>query len=184
MTIKDQPVTTIREFEKILSNPHHQNRLLELVHGVVYEKMPTEEHGWIAGWIITFINMYLMQNKIGIAAVEARHQIGDDELNSRLPDVSFIKGERPTVKTGSVPQMPDLAVEVKSPTDTYIGLREKASYYLENGCQLVWLIFPEKELVEVYRPGEDVEILKIDDTLDGGDVLPGFRLPIKSILHG
>jgi len=77
--------------------------------------------------------------------------------------------------------MPDLAVEIKSPDDTYTELRLKAAYYLANGSETVWLGYPEKRMVEVSRKGSDVEILLESDTIDGGDLLPGFSLPVRDI---
>ncbi|RMF82539.1 MAG: Uma2 family endonuclease, partial [Chloroflexi bacterium] len=69
----------------------------------------------------------------------------------------------------------------KSPDDSITGLREKAQYYLRNGARMVWLVFPKQRIVEIYRPEHDVEILTADDTLDGGDVLPGFSLAVRDI---
>ncbi len=85
------------------------------------------------------------------------------------------------VTKGAVPRFPDLAVEVKSPGDSYRQMREKAAYYLANGTKLVWLVYPEKRLVEVYRADGDIQILTGDDTLDGGDVLPGFSMTVSDI---
>ena len=78
--------------------------------------------------------------------------------------------------------MPDLAVEVKSPDDSLSKLREKAAYYLANGTLLAWLVYPKKRLVIVLTPDSE-EILTEDDTLDGGDVLPGFTLPVRDIFR-
>lgn len=182
MTVQTE-LYTLEEFEQLINLPENQDRLLELINGEIFEKMPTEEHGSIAGWIITFLNIYLMEHALGEATVEARHQLRRDKKNSLLPDVSFIKGARELVSEGSVPQMPDLAVEIKSPKDTYRGMRKKAEYYIENGSQLVWLIFPGKQLVEVYRPDADSEILTTEDVLTGDQVLPGFELPIEKIFR-
>lgn len=77
--------------------------------------------------------------------------------------------------------MLDLAVEVKSSTDTYNSMRERADYYLRHGTHMVWLVYPEKKIVEVYQPDADVQILVESDTLDGGDVLPGFTLAASAI---
>ena len=76
--------------------------------------------------------------------------------------------------------MPDLAVEIKSPDDTYKGMREKARYYLSKGTVLVWLVFPEKQLVEAYTL-TDEQIFNVNDTLSGGDVLPNFSLAVSQV---
>lgn len=81
---------------------------------------------------------------------------------------------------GAVPQMPDLVVEIKSLNDVELKMRKKALYYLENGTRLVWLVFPRKKQIEVHT-AETIAILTVDDVLDGGDVLPGFTLPVRTI---
>ena len=80
-----------------------------------------------------------------------------------------------------MPHLPDLAVEIKSPDDTVKEMREKAAYYLAHGVRLVWLVYPHKRLVEVYRPDADVEILAVGDVLTGGEVLPGFSIPVADV---
>lgn len=172
---------TIEQFERDYLSPEHSYRLFELINGEVREKMPTEEHGFLAGYIITMINNFALPKRLGIAGVEIRYRLPEDKRNSRLPDVSFMKGKRSMVKQGSVAAMPDLAVEIKSPDDTITEMRETAVYYLANGSRLVWLVYPNYRLVEVYRSDADVEILGEADTLSGGDVLPGFTLPVREI---
>ncbi len=76
--------------------------------------------------------------------------------------------------------MPDFAVKIKSPDDSLKIMRAKARYYLSHGTRLVWLVNPEKRLVEVYMP-EDELILNETDTLSGEPVLPGFSLPVQNI---
>jgi Uma2 family endonuclease len=179
MAIADQK-TTVADFETFLAK--HPDHLFELIHGEIVEKMVTEEHGIIVVNIATEIRIYLKSNPIGQVGVEIRHRNPDDDLNDRLPDISF----RPIaasdiVKQGAVPTMPALAIEIKSPTDSYRQMRDKAQYYLDNGTQLVWLIYPEKQLVEVYRKDSDIDILTHDDSLLGYDVLPNFELPVSEI---
>ena len=62
-------------------------------------------------------------------------------------------------------------------------MRRKAEYYLQNGSQLVWLVFPDNRQVEVYVPDADVVTLGETDTLDGGAVLPGFTLRVADIFN-
>lgn len=170
---------TRTDFEGFITRPENRERLFELIDGEIVEKMPTELHGAIAGNIVTDLNLYLRGNRIGRAATEARHSVED--ANDYLPDVSFILDiSRPAVEAGVIPRMPDLAVEIKSPTDSLKGLRQKARYYLEHGSRLVWLVLPQHKLVEVYTPDEEY-VLGEDEQLLGGDLLPGFVLPVKNI---
>jgi hypothetical protein len=60
-------------------------------------------------------------------------------------------------------------------------MREKANYYLQKGSRLVWLVYPEKRLVESYQADADIEILTEEDNLHAGAVLPNFKLPVKNL---
>lgn len=172
--------TTIDSFEDFLNA--HPEGLFELIHGEIVEKVVTEEHGIIAVNIATEIRIYLKSNPIGHVGVEIRHRKPDDNYNDRLPDISFRKvTSDDIVKKGAVLTMPDFAIEIKSPTDTFILMREKATYYLANGTSLVWLVYPDKKLVEVYRKDADIDILNTEDTLSGYDVLPDFELAVGEI---
>lgn len=178
----EKKLYTVADFEEFLRLPENQGRLFELINGEVIEKLPTQEHGVIAARITIEIGIYLKQNPIGRVGVEVRHRPAEDEHNDRLPDVSFTTGlDKPLVKEGAVLAMPDLAVEIKSPDDTYKAMRETGDYYLAHGARMVWLIYPEKKVVEVLTP-TDRQILTEADTLDGGDVLPGFKLSIHDLL--
>lgn len=175
-------ITTIDEFEAWIALPAHAQRRFELLDGEIVEKMPTQFHAAIVSLLNFFLVAYLRQHPIGWALVEARYQLPDDEHNARVPDLSYVSDRsRPLVKKGPAPYMPDLAIEVKSPDDEYLTMRAKAAYYLDNGSRMVWLVFPEKQLVEVYRPDVDVEILTRDDTLHGYEVLPGFTLAVAEV---
>lgn len=172
---------TVQEFDAFLARPENQDRLFELIDGEIVEKMPTEEQGLIVARISGEIYIYLKSHPGGRLGVEIRNRIPGDEHNSRQPDVSYFADiTRPVVQRGAVPQMPDLAIEVKSPDDTYKLMREKADYYLANGARMVWLIYPEKQLLEVHTQ-DTLDILNTQDTLSGGDVLPGFLLPVHQI---
>lgn len=184
MALQRPNVYSIEEFEAFIALPENADRRFELIDGEVIEKMPAEEHGVIVSILNGEIYVYLKGKPIGRVAVEPRHKMPEDRRNSRIPDLAFTSSERalPVTRKGAVPQMPDLAVEVKSPDDNVNLLRVKAAFYLANGSRLVWLVYPDQRLVEVYRPDADITLLvdneKRHDVLDGGDVLPGFTLPL------
>lgn len=100
------------------------------------------------------------------------------------PDVAFIsKSRQPElVKEGYNPSPPELAVEGLSPTDSESALRIKVVNYLAAGT-LVWVVKPETQTVEVYTPGQPVRVLGIENTLDGGEVLRNFKLPMQTIFE-
>lgn len=174
---------SIDEFEAFLALPENSDRLFEMIDGEIVEKMPTERHGLIIFTLSGYLFIYLADHPIGRATVETRYRPADDTRNDRIPDLSFTRNERLTevVEKGAVLRLPDLCVEVKSPTEKYIDFRSKAAYYLDNGAAQVWLIYPREKLVEVYTAGQDIAVLTVVDTLDGGDLLPGFTLAIKTL---
>src|SRR5512145_1154911 len=181
MAVPKTKLYTIDEFEEIVTRPENADRLLELIHGEIVEKVPTQKHGVIAGNIFGFLWTYSRQNHVGYVAQEVRHRVPGDKHNDRLPDVSYYAdASKPLVERGPVPYLPDLAVEVKSPDDKLPKMREKAAYYLEHGCQMVWLVYTERRMVIVLTP-EGKDILSIDDELGGGKVLPGFTLKVADI---
>ncbi len=170
---------TLKDFEDFIIQPGNRDRLFELVNGDIVEKVPTEQHGTIAANAATELNLYKRKHG-GRVTVESRYRSPTDEHNDRLPDVAYTLAERlqSVVTQGAVLQIPDLVIEIKSPDDTYIEMREKALYYLKNDAKIAWLVFPGRREVEVHTP-DKVTTLGIDDTLDGGDVLPGLALPVR-----
>ncbi len=176
-----QTRSTHAEFEAFIRQEPDGEKRFELINGEIVEKMVTQEHGYIAGLLITALNVYLGQNQIGRAFVEARYKLPQDDANSRIPDLSYVTLDKPLIRHGAAPYMPDLAIEIQSPDDRPKELREKARYYLANGSKLVWLIYPELQLIETYS-ATDEQILTAKDTLDGGDMLPGFAIVIADLL--
>ncbi len=180
MTIQEF-VMTAEAFETFLRERPNDDRRFELIHGTVVEKMsPTQEHGFVALNIGAELRNHAKNTAIGSASVETAHKSQDDDYNYRIPDVSFVT-EGELVKQGAVPRMPALAVEIKSPDDTFAELREKANYYLTHGAKLVWLVFPGKQRVEVHAAGQAVVTLEADDTLTGGNVLTGFAITVREL---
>lgn len=104
----------------------------------------------------------------------------------RSPDASWVRQARwqaltPEQRQGFAPLCPDFVVELRSATDTIKSLQTKMQEYLDNGCQLGWLIDPQNQRVEIYRSGQAVEVLDHPSTLSGEDLLPGFTLNLKRI---
>jgi Uma2 family endonuclease len=144
--------------------------------------MPTEAHGVIAALIAHYLLSFVLPRGLGRVGVEVRIRLDDDPRNVRLPDVIYSAGTQPVQTRGSLTRPPEMAIEIKSPDDSIRALRASASYYLAHGCRMVWLILPEQRIVEVYTPQDD-RVLTVTDTLTGGDVLPGFTLPVAEIFR-
>lgn len=174
---------TVDEFEALSALPENRDRNLELIDGIVVEKsMPTDEHSIISVIFSGEFYIYAKAHGIGLPGSEYRFRVPNDARNSRQPDVSMIIDPNIPLKIkGVAERVPDVIVEVKSPDDTYDEMRDKAKFYIANGARLVLLAFPREKIVEVYRPGVPSDMLTIEDTIDGGDVLPGFSLPVANL---
>jgi Uma2 family endonuclease len=104
----------------------------------------------------------------------------------RSPDVSWVEKSRwdsltKKQKEKFIPLCPDFTIEIMSPSDTLKKVQEKMHEYMSNGCRLGWLINRKKQELEIYRIGQNVEILKSPQNLSGETVLPGFVLSLEKI---
>ncbi|MEM8831888.1 MAG: Uma2 family endonuclease [Cyanobacteria bacterium P01_G01_bin.19] len=108
----------------------------------------------------------------------------------RSPDVSWLTLDKWNAltlreKEGFPPVVPDFVIELVSPSDIknqrYAGLQAKMQEYLDNGVRLGWLIEPSAKTVEIYRPNQQIEVLKNPQTLSGENILPGFVLDLSNI---
>ena len=108
-----------------------------------------------------------------------------DEVRQRVlgPDVAFVSQERMTQppQPGFFRGAPDLAVEVRSPSQSARGMDTKAAAYLAAGTRLVWIVDPDSRTVTVYRPNRAPDELALEGYLDGYNVLPGFRVTVAAI---
>lgn len=104
----------------------------------------------------------------------------------RSPDASWLKLERwqalmPEERQKFLPLCPDFVVELRSPSDSLTKLQEKMQEYMTNGARLGWLIDPQSQQVEIYRPGQSPEGLTSPSVLWGEEVLPNFELDLSDI---
>lgn len=186
MTLQLEPrvTVTVEDFEAFVDLPENCERTFELIAGEVVEVPSNPFVSKIAALIITHLGMYLLKNDIGHVTGEAGgYMVGGERF---APDVAFISYARQQelAHKGYNPNPPDLAVEVISDpenSEEQTALRRKLGSYLAAGVVL-WIVNPFSRTVEVYRPGQPGVVLGEKDKLDGGDLLPGFRLAVKDIL--
>ena len=161
--------------------PEYRGSEYELIDGeMVKMTAPGVGHGLLAGMMFMFLWNHVTEYELGTAAVEAGFRSTHDPNLVLRPDVAFISYAAlpKTGRKGLSPVMPDLAVEIASPSDTRTAMRQKAELYLRNGTRLVWLVFPDDERVEVHSHSGQSQSLGKSETLTGGDVLPGFSLEL------
>ena len=181
---------TVADLEWMAQLPQYQDARFEIIEGeLVKMDASGEAHGSFAFQISLHIGLYLWDAPLGIGTVETGHYSIDDDTTLLVPDVAFrrsdVRAEPPIA--GFVPKMPDLAVEIKSPYDAYTHMRRKAQLFLERGTAIVWLVYPERRQVEVCAldaAGDMTrELIGADGELSGGDVLPGFTLPLARLFQ-
>lgn len=175
-------VDDVWRLEQANENPLEKYYLID---GELCIKMaPTELHGEIATLISHYLLSYALPRDLGRVGGEVGFHPPDYRGTVLLPDVSFISKARMArrARDSYVPHMPDLAVEVISKSQSWSQVRRKAETYLRHGTTLVWLIDPRAKRAEVWRGGtEQREVIQHDGELSGGDILPGFRLPLRRI---
>lgn len=183
---------TVEEFARI---PHSKHT--ELVDGVIvertllpgyenYEEEKTAGNGGglnaaLAGIVFFFLRLYLLKNPIGhITGADGTYILKPPMI--RTPDVAFISKTRlPVLPVGYIPMPPDLAVEIISPTNSATDMERKRKEYLENSVKLVWMIYPDTLTAHAHLPDNTGSIVDIDGALEGGEVLPGFTLPLRDL---
>jgi len=174
---------TLTGFEAFLARPENTGRRFELIDGEPVEKMVSEVHGILVMYLGAMLLNYTLTNPVARVTTEVHHHAPKAPETIYQPDIAVTRYDRalPPSDEIAVPLMPDLAIEVKSLSNTYKELREKAEYYLAHGSTLVWLVIPSKRLIEVYRLEGDLDILTDADSLDGGHILPGFKLSVQAV---
>lgn len=181
MVLQTNSMTTA-EFEVWIRLPENVDKSFELIAGEIYDTVAHWDSSRIAATIGSFIGMYVREYGLGkVTGADGGYKVGKDRY---IPDVGFVKKERLTdqdYEGGYYPVAPDLAVEVISPTDSDKKLRRKITNYLQAGVT-VWVVDPGDGLVEIHAPGQFVEVIEKDGTIDGGQVLPGFSLKVSMFL--
>ncbi|MGH2518907.1 MAG: Uma2 family endonuclease [Chloroflexota bacterium] len=154
----------------------------ELVKGELFETMPTtERHGEVAGEAFLLLRLWARTTDAGRVSVETGWTLERGPDTVRGPDVSFIRQGRLSNEQAShgFPDLaPYLAVEVRSPSETWRELEEKAREYFAAGCLLVWLVEMD-QFVEILTPNGERQRLGLNDTVEFDSVLPGFRCTVR-----
>jgi len=158
----------------------------ELIDGVLVEVEGVGgRHGGINSEIVSALHVFTRSRRLGrVLSADTRFILGRDPDLVLMPDVSFIRAER--IPAGGlwdrmVPVPPDFATEIASPNDTGAEVRRKAQRYLDAGVRLVWIVWPRRHEVSVFRPGQPEAVFREGDELAGGDVIPEFRLAVAAI---
>ncbi len=173
--------------EELLDMPD-DGHIYELVRGELVKLMGTGlEHAYIADNCYGSIRDYVIGANLGrVFSSQLSYILARDPDTVRIPDLGFIRQERLDavgVIRGYFPGAPDLAIEVISPSNSYSDVAEKVFDYLEAGTLMVIVLEPRTHTVSVHRSPTDIVALTEADMLDGGDVVPGWSMPVAEIFE-
>lgn len=176
------PIGTATEEDLIKNNDVERKVRCELIDGTLVEKAQMSYLEDSLSIVLgTFLHTFLWKTKLGKAfTAGALYRLVDG--NYRLPDITVcLKEKFPKGKVERVPYVdfaPDLAVEVLSKSNTPKEIDRKRNELFASGTRLIWVVDPVKRSVAVYNSLNGIQVLTEQDTLTGGDLLPGFELSI------
>lgn len=155
----------------------------ELVDGELRRMSPAgREHGRVAMNLGSRLALYVRERSLGMVfAAETGFLLRRNPDTVRAPDVAYVSAERQSPGEGFFPGAPDLAVEVVSPSDSFVEVEEKVVEWLDTGTQAVLVINPRKRAVSVYRGTDNIRRLGEADTLDLSFVVAGFSITVREL---
>ncbi len=159
----------------------------ELIRGrLVVSEPPGAKHGAVANRLAVLITNHVEANDLGrVYAAETGFWIEVDPDTVRAPDVAFVSNARlpQDDPDGYARFIPDLVVEVLSPSDRARKVQEKIRDWIDAGVRLVWVVDPKKQLVQTYREEGSQTTVAGDQTLEAEPVLPGFRCSLAEVFR-
>ena len=183
--IRLQPPPGMATEADVLAVHRKEGRLCELVDRVLVEKAMSYRESCLAGAIVALLRAFVIPPNLGlVSAADGMMRLFPGLV--RIPDVAFASWVRfpdRRVPREPIPSLvPDLAVEVLSSSNTPAEIARKFREYFAAAVRLVWIVDPEARTVAVFTsPDQPDGTLTEEQTLDGGDVLPGFNLPLREL---
>jgi Uma2 family endonuclease len=169
----------------VIEAEERENRLCELVDGTLVEKAMGFDESRIALELSHLVMTYLDRNDLGICVgADGMMRIAPGLV--RIPDVSFITWDRLPGRESPrepIPYLaPELVVEVLSEGNTKAEMARKVQEYFDAGVEMVWLVDPRKRTARVFSAVEKSSLIRADETLEGGAILPGFAVRLSDLL--
>lgn len=171
---------TLEEFERL---PDDGNKH-ELSEGILITMPPPVSlHSLVLIQVLEILQAYLRRSPVGRAISEAGYFLFRYPPTIRQPDVSVLSKERihAAPKDSWFEGAPELAVEVVSPSDSAQDLEIKTKQYLQASAKQVWILYPATKTVHISRPDTPLVVLDESQSLDGGDLLPGFSVKVADL---
>ncbi len=182
--IRAHPAPGTATEKDVIEIQAREDRLCELIDGVLVEKAMGFRESFLTVLIIQALANFIRTNDLGImAGADGTIRLARGLV--RIPDAAYFSWDR--LPGGQIPEepipdlAPDLAIEVLSESNTKAEMERKLKDYFFAGVRLVWLVDPEKRIVDVYTAPDKSVRLAEGQSLDGGDVLPGFSLRLEEL---
>jgi Uma2 family endonuclease len=174
------------ELSETLDDQGSLPELYEIVDDEIREIEPMSGYAVsLASMLSYLMNGIAVSSKHGITVTEMLFVLRESPRLQRRPDVAFVaRSKRPAdgwPLPNAWPLVPDIAVEFVSPTDRAEELEEKIGEYFEAGVRLAWVVYPVSERIYVFQPDHTVRIFAAEETVDAGDVLPGFSFRFRDL---
>ncbi len=183
MTLTTTPLMTAED----LFNLSNDGYRYELVDGVLIRtNQPGFAHAIVVAALIHVLRSFAVERTLGVVGGGGGFVFRRKPDRVYAPDVVFVRADRlppRDQREGFLELIPDFAAEVLSPSDTVSDVNAKMGVYLEAGVRLAWVVDPRRQGVTVWEPDRTGRVLAVGDELDGGDVLPGFRLPVADLFR-
>jgi Uma2 family endonuclease len=182
--IRNAPPPGTATEDDVIEIEQREDRLCELVDGVLVEKTEGYEESCLTIALAALIHQCVKTHKLGrVSGFDGMMRLFPDLV--RIPDVAFASWKKFPERRGrrkALPDLvPDLAVEVLSSANTPKEMSRKLDDYFNAGVRLVWFVNPRKRTVEVFTGKKSSKTLVEHETLTGGKVLAGFSVPLKEL---
>jgi Uma2 family endonuclease len=184
--IRLKPAPGTATEKDVIDIEQREDRLYELVEGVLVEKIMGAPESYLAMELGRLLGNFVADNDLGfLLGADGTIRLMPGLV--RIPDICFTSWNRVPqheVPFEAIPDLaPDLAIEVLSKGNTKGEMKRKLKEYFLAGVRLVWFVRPVERTVEVFTAPDQSSLVTVDQALDGGAVLPGFRLPLKQLFR-
>lgn len=180
--------TGLLDAREVVPPPILEPEHYEVIDGQIVQtpRMGAEET-WIANVLAQALAPFATTNHLGRVAIEILFSLGEGR-NKRRPDLAFVSyarwaKDRRVNKGEAWEVVPDLAVEVISPSNTMSEIARKTREYFAAGVVNVWVVIPETREVQVWESTSLCRAVSLGEDLEGGTILPGFRMPVAALFE-
>ena len=158
----------------------------ELLWGELISVAPNFQHMALVSRLVEELGGYVRRGKLGLAGPEGTFVFPTERPLLLIPDIAFVRADRIPPKDerlGLIHDVPDLVIEVVSPSETSRIIHAKANAYLDQGVRLAVVVYPEREEIVIWSRDRTTRVLGFGDELSFGDVVPGFSLAVATLFE-